>query len=133
MMCVASDVNSNEQPLSTESRTELDSHANMPVIGKHALVLSHTGRVADVNPFTPDYKSMRVPIVHAAIKYKCPYTNDTSILVVRNALHVPSMDNNLIPPFMMREVGLQVWDTPKIHVTDPTVDDHAIVCQDTGL
>jgi hypothetical protein len=105
----------------------------MPVIGKHALILSHTGRVADVNPFTPDYESMRVPIVHAALKYECPYTGGTSILVVRNALHVPNMENNLIPPFMMREVGLQVRDTPKIHVKDPMEDDHAIVCYETGL
>eukprot|EP00957_Ditylum_brightwellii_P132747 10122562-Ditylum_brightwellii.AAC.1 len=33
----------------------------------------------------------------------------------------------------MREVGLQVSDTPKIHMKDPMVDDHAIVCKETGL
>eukprot|EP00957_Ditylum_brightwellii_P157937 12021729-Ditylum_brightwellii.AAC.1 len=69
---------------------------------------------------------MRIPIVHAALKYECPYTGEASILVVRNALHVPKMENNLIPPFIMREVGLQVSDTPKIHIKDPTVDNHAI-------
>ena len=26
-----------------ESRTELDTHANMPVVGKHAMVLAETG------------------------------------------------------------------------------------------
>eukprot|EP00957_Ditylum_brightwellii_P173114 13179253-Ditylum_brightwellii.AAC.1 len=79
----------------------------MPVVGKYVLILSHTDRVADVNPFTPDYKSMCIPIVHAALKYKCQYTGKASILVVHNALHVHNMENNLIPPFMMREVGLQ--------------------------
>eukprot|EP00957_Ditylum_brightwellii_P113116 8626987-Ditylum_brightwellii.AAC.1 len=123
-MCATSDVDLTSQPLGTESRTELDSHANMSVVGKHALILSHTGCVADVNPFTPDYKSMRVPIVHAALKYDCPYTGKASILVVHNALHVPNMENNLVPSFMMREVGLQVSDTPKIHMKGPTVDDH---------
>eukprot|EP00957_Ditylum_brightwellii_P147108 11200993-Ditylum_brightwellii.AAC.1 len=73
-MCATSDVDSTPQPLCTESKTELDSHANMPVVGKHALILSHTGRVADVNPFTPGCKSMHVPIVHAALKYECLYT-----------------------------------------------------------
>eukprot|EP00957_Ditylum_brightwellii_P107186 8178239-Ditylum_brightwellii.AAC.1 len=29
------------------SRTKLDSHANMPVIGRDALVVSDTGRVAE--------------------------------------------------------------------------------------
>ena len=41
-----------------ESRTELDSHANMPVVGRHAFIIAETGRIADVNAFTPDYSSM---------------------------------------------------------------------------
>jgi hypothetical protein len=55
------------------SQTELDSHANMPVVGRHAYVISDTGQIADVNPFTPDYDSMQVPIVDAAVQqYDCP-------------------------------------------------------------
>ena len=42
------------------SRTELDSHANMPVMGRDALVVSDTGRVMEVNPFTPDNDAIRV-------------------------------------------------------------------------
>jgi hypothetical protein len=52
-----------------ESRTELDSHANMPVVGRNAYIISDTGRIADVNPFTPDYDSMQIPIVDAAVQY----------------------------------------------------------------
>ena len=37
-----------------DSQTELDSHANMPVVGHREYVISDTGRIADVNPFTPD-------------------------------------------------------------------------------
>ena len=109
-----------------ESRTELDSHANMPVVGRHAYVISDTGKVADVNPFTPDYNSMQVNIVDAAVQYECPYDGEKYILVIRNALYVPSMTNNLIPPFVMREAGIQISDTPKIQVDDPTVVDHFI-------
>ena len=36
------------------------------------------------------------------------------------------MDHNLVPPFILREAGLEVHDTPKIQVTDPTVEDHTI-------
>ena len=42
-----------------ESRTELDSHANMCVVGKCTLVLSDTGKKADVSPFTPDYDALQ--------------------------------------------------------------------------
>ena len=117
----------------TMSRTELDSHANMAVVGKHAEIISHTGEVAEVNPFTPDYKPMSIPIVDAAIQYDCPFEDKQYILVIRNALHVPSMNNNLIPPFMLREAGVLVKETPKIQVEDPRVDDHAITFPDTGF
>ena len=36
------------------------------------------------------------------------------------------MDNNLIPPFIMREAGIHVNEVPKIHAAVPTVDHHSI-------
>ena len=45
------------------SRTEFDSHANMPVIGMNAYILSTIGETVDVAPFTPDYKPIRVQLV----------------------------------------------------------------------
>ena len=116
-----------------ESRTDFDTHANMPVCGRHSLVVGDTGKTVDVSPFTPDYKSMCVPLVDAVVQYDCPYTLQSQLLLIRNALHVPAMSHNLIPPFMLREAGIQVSDTPKIQVADPDVDDHAIVFQETGF
>ena len=55
------------------------------------------------------------------------------ILVIRNALYVPLMNYNLIPPFMFREVGIRLRDMPKIHVDDLSEDDHAIVFPETGF
>jgi len=43
------------------------------------------------------------------------------------------MENNLLPPFMMREAGVDVRDTPKIQVEDPTEEDHAITFPETGF
>jgi hypothetical protein len=48
-------------------------------------------------------------------------------------LYVKSMDNNLIPPFILREAGLIVNDKPKIHCGNPTVNDHTIQDPETGL
>ena len=116
-----------------ESCTELDSHANMPVVGKHAYIIAETSKMVDVSPFTPDYKPLTVPLVEATIKYNNPYNGKSCILVLRNALYVLSMDNNLIPPFMLREMGVAVNDIPKIHKEDPTVDDHALPVMATLL
>jgi hypothetical protein len=49
---------------------------NMPVVGRHAFIISDTGQVADVNAFTPDYEPMQLSIVDAAIQYDCPYDGD---------------------------------------------------------
>ena len=118
--------------MNVESRTELDSHANMPVVGKHAYIIAETGKKVDVSPFTPDYKPLTVPLVDATVRYDNPYNGKSYILVLRNALYVPLMDNNLIPPFMPREMGVTVNDVPKIHKEDPTVDDHTITFVETG-
>ena len=121
-----------DQP-GTLSRSELDTHANMPVIGRHATILSQTGQSAQVNAYTPDYDPMNIPIVDAAIRYDCRFTGRSYLLIIRNALHVPSMNNNLLPPFVLREAGIIVDDVPKIHVDDPDVEHHSIYFTETGL
>ena len=119
--------------LSVESRTDLDSHANMPVVGRNSFILSETGRTVNVSPFTPDYQPLVAQIVDAAIQYDDPFDGQSYILVIRNAIHMPSMINNLLPPFMLREAGIIVNDVPKIHVDDPTEEHHAICFKETGF
>ena len=116
-----------------ESRTELDSHANMPVVGMHCYVISKMNKTATVQPYRPDYDPMDVPLVHAAVKYDCPYSGTSYILVIRNALYVPTMTHNLIPPFIMREVGITVNDVAKIHLKNPTSEDHCILFEDNSF
>ena len=115
------------------SRTELDSHANMAVAGRGAYILAETGKDVEVSAFTPEHEPMKYKVVDVAIQYDDPYDQRTYAFVIRNALHVPAMTNNLIPPFMIREAGIRINDIPKIHVKEPTEDDHAIIFSETGL
>ena len=111
-----------------KSRTELDSHANMLVAKKNCYVIGLTVETMDVCPFTPEYESLKkVPLSDAALMYTCEYTNKKCLIIVRNALYVPFMDINLIPTFIVREEGVVINDKPKIHVYDPSLDDHAII------
>ena len=90
--------------MSIDSVTELDSHANMVVLGSECFVFEWSGKTCTVNPFTDQLGSAKdVPIVDAAIAYDCPYTNVSYVLIIRNALYMPSMRSNLIPPFIMRQ------------------------------
>ena len=41
--------------------------------------------------------------------------------------------NNLIPPFITIEAGLEVREISKIHVKEPTVEDHSIYFSDESL
>ena len=67
---VAMDDSDSEE--STQARTDLDSHANMSVVGRNALIMSDTGNIVDVSPYTPDYEPLQVPVVDAAVKHDCP-------------------------------------------------------------
>ena len=117
------------------SPTELDSHANMPVAGCGTTVISSTGRHATVTPFSGTLPSMdKVEIVDVAMAYDDPITTRTFILIMRNALYIPSMGHNLIPPFIMREASLYVDETPKFQLADrASIDNHCVYDPESGL
>ena len=59
------------------STTQLDSHANMVVVGQQATVFGRSGRSADVRPFSSDCSKLEsVPIVDAAVAYDCPILDE---------------------------------------------------------
>ena len=70
---------------------------------------------------------MHTPTVDAAVKYNCPYDGKIYIMLVRNSLNVPSMKNNLLPTFLLIEEVFKVQDTPKMQVSDLTVEDCSIL------
>jgi hypothetical protein len=114
--------------------TELDSHANMAVAGSDCTVIATSGRHATVTPFSSNLPSMdMVEIGDVAIAYDDPISLQTYLLVMRNALLIPTMDHNLVPPFLLRLAGLQVDETPKHQLALPTVDNHSIYDSETGM
>ena len=105
----------------------------MPVVGSSAYIIAESGDSAEVNAFSPDYPTRTIPIVDAALQYESPHDGKTYILVIRNALYVPSMKNNLIPPFILREAGIEVNDVPKIHTKDPDETAHSLYFSETNF
>lgn len=125
------DININNQ--SSYSRADLDSHANMVVLGKYCYVYSKTGKTCTVYAFTPGIEPRTIPVVDAIIMYDDPHTLLTYPLIVKNALYVPEMDHHLIPPFILREAGVRVNDVPKVQIADPGIDDHTLYFQEKDL
>ena len=97
-----SNLSDNNTSASNKFRVELDSHSNIPVVGLSAYIISDSSKAADVNAFNPDYKFKQIPIVDAALQYEDLYDGTTYTLVIKNVPYVLSMNNNLIPPFIMR-------------------------------
>ena len=104
-------------------RMELDSHANMVVLGQNCRLEDPkepspgkpVSRYTIVYAISPYHKPMRVQVVDASIAYWCPIYETTYILHFNDVLYVPSMGHNLIPPFVLREAGFIVNDVPRIH------------------
>ena len=74
--------------MNVESCMELDSHMNIPVVGKHAYIIAETSKKVDVSPFTPDYQPLTVPLVAATVWYDNLYNGKSYVLVLWNALYV---------------------------------------------
>ena len=93
-----------EEPFELDTRTELDSHANMCVFGEDCFVFEWSGKTCSVTPFTDSLgKATDVPICDLAVAYDSLVDGmpETLILIFRNALCIPDMDHNLVPPFIL--------------------------------
>jgi hypothetical protein len=103
----------------------------MPVVVSGANVLVDHNRTCEVGRYSQDYEPMEVQLVDAAVRDDCD--GSMYILLILNALYVPSLDHNLLPRFMMREAGVIVQDTPKIQLDDPSGEEHALAFPETGF
>jgi len=115
-------------------RTELDSHSNMVVLGKNCTVFDDMGLTCTVNTFTKAAgKIERVPILDAVLAYDCPHLAKTFVLLFRNALYIPEIQHNLLPPFIVREAGHQLDECPKFQSSGPSIKNHSLYCLEVNL
>ena len=116
------------------NRTELDSHANMAVVGRECVVFDDTGQTCTVNAFTESAGKLdKVPIVDVAVAYDCPFQSKTYILLMRNCLHIPEIKHNLLPPFMIREAGHVLDECPKFQASAPSIQNNSIYIKEFDL
>ena len=108
----------------SSARAELDSHANMVVMGKHCILLTEPGnRCCRVKAFSPEHEAIEIPIVDALVAWTNQQTHEPHLLKFENVLYVESMEHHLIPPFILREAGYIVNDVPCIHTRESDISD----------
>ena len=113
---ISSIVNRYNKPKQIEyytGRSELDSHADTMVAGRNCIIINYTDRTCTVSPYNEEeYKPVTgVPIVQAATGYTSK-SGRNYILIMNEALSMPSLDHSLWNPNQMRHHGVDVQDNP---------------------
>ena len=87
-----------------------DGGANSCVLGKHAKVLSYTGRYANLVGYDPKSTKMdKVPIVNALIKAKSSSMGEDPVLLkVHEAPYNPNSPITLLSEYQIRKHGLVI-------------------------
>ena len=75
--------------------TELDFHANMVVVGKHCTIVASTGKNAKVQAFSNECNSLQQVLIvdEAVLAYDCKYSDKIFILLMKNALHIQTIES----------------------------------------
>ena len=115
-----------------EKRTELDSHADISVVGRDTALLIHDYktpvRVQGYNGDVGERSNCR--IVSAVVAYDHPASGDVYMLVIHQAILIPNMPHNLLCPMQLRDHGLTMNDEPKYMALNPTEEHYAITFHD---
>lgn len=110
-----------------ESTMELDTHADTTVLGKSCLLIQDFDRTVSVSGWDATTGAKDCPTVTGVVAYDHPHTGQTYMLIFHQAIYLETMENHLICPMQCRVAGVTIHDCPKIFVTNPTDQSHAIV------
>ena len=114
-----------------EIRCELDSHADTCVVGNEALIFQDFGRPVQVSAYDPSLGTKPdMKVVSAALAYDDPNTGEVKILIVHQAILIPTIDHTLLSPMQMRMNGVNVDECPRF--LDPKLDDDSHTIQVPG-
>ena len=98
------------------------------MVGRNSIIIETASKTVLVLGFTSDLgKPLRVPVLNAVVAYDCEFTGETYILVIYNALHMKSIESNLIPPFMLHLAGLEFNECPKLLSKKPGLEHHLVL------
>jgi hypothetical protein len=101
------------------------------MIGKHCLVTHVYYKTVSVTGYDPKMGSMQgMQVISAALAYVDPSSGETLILRVHQAVHIPTMMNNLLCPMQMRLNDVIVDDCPKFLHHNPTDTTHTLTIKD---
>ncbi len=99
----------------TESRSNLDLHADTCCAGSNTLLIALMGRTVNVRPYSDEYAPLpAVPIATVATAWDDPETGLTYCLVIHECLYLGDcLADTLLNPNQLRLHGIRVDETPR--------------------
>ena len=80
-----------------EYTSELDTHADTCVVGRHAFIVEQQDRVVNVSGYNPTKLSVKNSgVVNAAITADNVDTVESHAVIINQSVHVPMMEHNLL-------------------------------------
>ena len=100
---------------------------------KNCFIISHSGGVPKLHPFSTENETLKVPITHAFMQCYDPYSRETYMLARKEALCMISMKHNLIHFLIKRKDILLIVNLPKVQSKRPNQHRQSINFSDECL
>ena len=100
---------------SLDSNCELNSHADTCVLVKNAYIFLDYDRAVDIIGYvrSKGTSAKKMKTISSALVYDDHTTGKMTIIVVHQAIHVPTMESNLLIPVQVWMNDVKVDETPK--------------------
>ena len=113
-----------------EVSSELDTHADTCCVGSQCIITHDYGKSVTACGFDPKLQAKELRVVNAAVAYERPETGEIIIVMINQAIHMPTLDHNLLSTMQLRLSDMIVNDCPKFLEKNPGDNSHCIICPD---
>ena len=121
---------------------ELDTHADMTVLGSNCVVLSYMGKECEVSPYSSEYRAVwNIPVVTGATVWMNTTDGMAYLLIFHESLWMgDKLDHTLVNPNQLWAYSVSIQDNPfdtkplSITTDDASVELYSkgtIICGDT--
>ena len=133
------------RPQSTShGRIELDTHADMTVLGSNCLVMSYKGKDCEVSNYSSEYEAvLNVPVIKGSTVWSTTTDGTVYLLIFHESLWMgDKLDHTLVNPNQLRAYGVSIKDNPfdtkplSNTTNDASVElysEGTIICGDTQM
>jgi hypothetical protein len=113
-----------------ETTLELDSHANICVLGREALFILDYQQPLSVVGYDESLGRKTYQTVSSVVAYDDPQTKRMLHLIINQAIHIPHLDHHLLYPMQCRVNDVIINNLPKFLAANSTDQTHALTIND---